>query len=375
MIDAYSLSACLIVRNEEKFLPTALSSIHEIASEIIIVDTGSTDRSIEIGRNYGAKVFSQPWENDFSKARNQAIKRANGTHILMLDADEQLEPGSAKLLLDFIKNHPLALGQVHIRSHYASTNGQVFNVITHVTRVIPRHPSITYKGKIHEQIVFRAHEFPHILTDVYLSHRGYALSPEMMLHKTMRNINILQDVLMENTNNPYLQFQLGKSLAAIQKDQEAWFHYEISLHQSKPTDGYFPDLLLAALHLAKKMRMENQLWQLVRLGITVYPDYPDLYFFIGKALMELGVPNLSFIQQCFEICLKLGDRSQQYPGVEGTGTYLAHFNLGAFFESQQLFDQAIYHYELASQMGYMAANTALQRIGIISSASTNLGKY
>lgn len=83
------ISVCMIVRNEETLLPRCLQSIQGIADEIIVVDTGSTDRTIEIGRRFGAKVYHHPWENDFSKHRNQSLSYATMDWVLVLDADEE----------------------------------------------------------------------------------------------------------------------------------------------------------------------------------------------------------------------------------------------------------------------------------------------
>ena len=84
------LSLCMIVKNEEKLLPGCLESAKDFVDEIIIVDTGSTDKTIEIAKQYNAKIYEHPWENNFSKHRNQSISYATSDWILYLDADEEL---------------------------------------------------------------------------------------------------------------------------------------------------------------------------------------------------------------------------------------------------------------------------------------------
>ena len=86
------ISVCLITKNEEKFLSDCLQSIREIADEIILVDTGSTDRTVEIAGAFGCRVIHHEWQNDFSLARNTGITAANGKWILCIDADERLSP-------------------------------------------------------------------------------------------------------------------------------------------------------------------------------------------------------------------------------------------------------------------------------------------
>ena len=98
-----TISACLIVKNEEKFLPQCLESIKNAVDEIIIVDTGSTDRTVEIAKSYGAKVYHHPWRNSFSEARNHSLSYATCDWILQIDADESLEQADIPLLHSLIR--------------------------------------------------------------------------------------------------------------------------------------------------------------------------------------------------------------------------------------------------------------------------------
>ena len=85
-----TLSLCMITKNEEKNLSRCLDSIKDIVDEIIIVDTGSTDKTVEIAKSYGAHIYHYDWNNDFSKARNVSLQKATKDWILVLDADEVL---------------------------------------------------------------------------------------------------------------------------------------------------------------------------------------------------------------------------------------------------------------------------------------------
>ncbi|MFB5685249.1 glycosyltransferase family 2 protein, partial [Paenibacillus terreus] len=93
-----SISLCMIVRNEEKYLPKCLSSVQRIVDEIIIVDTGSTDDTVAIAKSFGAKVIQMPWQNSFADARNRGFDEATGDWILWLDADEEMDVNEAEKL-------------------------------------------------------------------------------------------------------------------------------------------------------------------------------------------------------------------------------------------------------------------------------------
>ena len=86
-----AISACVIVRNEEKNLPRWLNCMSALADELVVVDTGSTDKTVDLAKQAGAQVYSFPWINDFAAAKNYAIDQARGKWILFLDADEYWE--------------------------------------------------------------------------------------------------------------------------------------------------------------------------------------------------------------------------------------------------------------------------------------------
>ena len=89
------ISLCMIVKNEERFLDDCLESVLGVVDEIIVVDTGSTDKTADIAKSHGARVIDFPWTEHFAEARNQAIERAEGDFMLTLDADERLDPATA----------------------------------------------------------------------------------------------------------------------------------------------------------------------------------------------------------------------------------------------------------------------------------------
>jgi len=92
------LSLCMIVKDEESVIEDCLKSVKGVVDQIVVVDTGSRDSTIEICKRYGAEVYYYRWRDDFSAARNESIKYARGDWILWMDADERLDPGSVEKL-------------------------------------------------------------------------------------------------------------------------------------------------------------------------------------------------------------------------------------------------------------------------------------
>src|SRR5438132_13758737 len=83
-------SLCMIVRNEEQNLAACLESVADLMDEIVVVDTGSNDRTGDVARRFGARVFDFPWVDSFAAARNESLRRATGDWIFWLDADERI---------------------------------------------------------------------------------------------------------------------------------------------------------------------------------------------------------------------------------------------------------------------------------------------
>ena len=207
------LTICLIVKNEEKFLAQCLKSIRNLAQQIIVVDTGSTDRTVEIAKGFGAEIHPFAWCDDFSAARNAALEHATGDWILMLDADEELpEAEHEKLRADIKKSDVIALRLPLInREHEAE--GQNF-----VPRLFRNAPGVHYFGRIHEQI------FPSLLPlgkswglktafgTAQLLHHGYTKEMVRDRDKIERNLKLLRQAVEENPTDANLMMNFGLEL-------------------------------------------------------------------------------------------------------------------------------------------------------------------
>jgi glycosyltransferase involved in cell wall biosynthesis len=138
------------VKDEERNLPQCLDSVRALAPEIVIADTGSTDRTVEIARAYGANVFPFSFERvDFAAARNQTLVRATGRWILMLDADEVLEPAGMPLVQTLISGNENAGYYFARRNHASDAEGFTTD---HAVRLFPNRSDYRYRGRVHETV-------------------------------------------------------------------------------------------------------------------------------------------------------------------------------------------------------------------------------
>jgi len=148
------LSVCIIAKNEEKHIEECLKRLSSYGFEIVLTDTGSTDRTLTIAKKYTDRIYHFEWCDDFSAARNFCARHATNRHILALDCDEYLESCDTDSLTGQIRAYPRMVGQLHVKSIVSRPDGQTSFVRDNVPRFYDRQ-YFTYSGAIHEQIVPR----------------------------------------------------------------------------------------------------------------------------------------------------------------------------------------------------------------------------
>ncbi len=232
------LSLCMIVKNEEKYLEDCLKSVVGIVDEIIIVDTGSTDKTIEISKKFTDKIYYFEWVNDFSLARNESIKYAKGKWILYLDADERLFLHNPISFKELLKNSDESIGAINCIIESIVKNS--FNESEVQSCFYPRifrnykYPNIKFEGKIHEQILPSLNRLNKSLidSDIIIKHLGYNASEEIINKKINRNLRLLKESLEENPNDGYILFQLGQTYIMIRDFENAKISLELALKKT-----------------------------------------------------------------------------------------------------------------------------------------------
>lgn len=226
----------MIVKDEEKHLFDCLKSVKDITDEIIIVDTGSSDRTIEIAESFGAKIFQFNWINDFSAARNFALSKSTGDWILYLDADETLDPGSKEKLKDICKtnyNHGVRCKIYNVDDINKKPKLQSY------TRLFKNSSGIEFRGKAHEQIDASLIEknYKIIDSDILIYHFGYNIPKQAIKEKAQRNLKLL---LNDYESNPsgYNAFQIANSYNILNDKQKTFDYFKLSLDDKHLPDEY-----------------------------------------------------------------------------------------------------------------------------------------
>lgn len=197
------ISACLIVKNEEEFLAGCLQSIRGLVDEIIVVDTGSDDRSGDIARHFDARIYHHPWENDFSLHRNQSLSYATGDWILQIDADERLAT-PAEWVRQILQDIPADTAALDILIRDKMRSGQVKSVFV-FPRLFRRSASPRYENRVHNQLRI---EGKRAAADIVIDHFGYDLPPEKQREKSLRTRTLLLRELETNPGNSFIWLNL-----------------------------------------------------------------------------------------------------------------------------------------------------------------------
>jgi tetratricopeptide (TPR) repeat protein len=333
------ISLCTIVRDEEALLPRCLASVREVVDEIIVVDTGSTDRTIEIAQQFGAVVYPYPWQDDFAAARNESLRHAQGDWILVLDADETLLPDCVADLRAAIAS-PHCIAVTLLREEVGAQQ----NPYTLLCRLFRRHPQIQFQRPYHETIddsitALQAAE-PHWVI--------YSLPLPAIVHDGYR----------------------PEAIAQHQKSDRAERIMSRYL-ETHPQDAYICSKL-GALYVTQGRHAEG--CALLERGITTQPESPavcyELHYHLGIAHTAMAQVRLA--QQYYEQALEtaLPDRLK----------LAAYINLAALYSDSNAWAQAeallayvleiepswaISHYNLGliykAQGNYRAAATAYQQ--------------
>lgn len=221
------ISLCMIVKNEEKYLPGCLKTVHGLVDEIIVVDTGSTDRTMEIARHYGAKIYEHPWQNDFSLHRNQSIDYATGDWILILDADEELDPSEHNLIRSAIKRKNIDAITFVVYNKIQS--GRVGFLNSH--RMFRNGKGYHYSGIVHNQLIMDGSS---LSSQLKVYHHGYGLSDEQMRAKGRRTEALLMKQLEENPDNAFAHFNLAQIYRGLGEPQKSLDHALRVIEQLSP---------------------------------------------------------------------------------------------------------------------------------------------
>lgn len=355
------VSVCIIAKNEEKYIEECLHRLSGYDWEIVVVDTGSTDRTVEIAKSYTPNVYHFDWVNDFSAARNFSVSMAKNDYILVVDCDEYLVTNTETQNVISRLPNLIQGAQIGIIDRFSDT-AQVAagssapseaRVHEPIARFFHR-KYVHYQGTIHEQLVAiqqSSLDFVHI--PLSFDHVGYS-TLDIKRAKAARNIAMLEAELFKNPHNPYVLFQLGQSYFGLNDYAHAlpYFEEALTLDVNEQEDyvqtmvesyGY---CLLYLKQYARALELE---------GIySVFSKHADFVFLMGLIYM-----NNALFDRAVEEFLKATTISSH--SVDGVNSYKAFYNVGVIYECLGDKEKAIDYYHKCRD--YTPAANRLYELG------------
>lgn len=321
----HPISVCIIAKNEESRIEQCLSSVKPCGFEIVVVDTGSTDRTKEIAARYADKVLDFAWCDDFSAARNFSLQEASNNWIFMMDCDETIKEIDVEELNYFRKHLSDKVGSVS-RENLVTQNGALtLNNIDYTERFFNR-KLYRYTGIIHEQLTpVRGHEIPALLLHTTLLHTGYDLTPKEREAKYRRNFTLLEKQAQMDPGNPYLYYQLGKSCEILEDYARACTYYDKGLEFDLDPELAYVQAMVVSYGNALLRTGQAE----TALGFEgVYDDFSSVTDFIYL------MGNIYKDNAMYEQALAQYQKALQMPPgrLNGANSFLPFYQSGQIFE-------------------------------------------
>lgn len=318
------ISLCIITKNEAQKLQKCLSCVKDYVSEIIVVDTGSTDNSIEVAKEFTNRVYTFEWIKDFAAARNFSISKASHDWILVLDTDEYVEQFDLETTYKLMEEHPQSVGRLLRFSE--DVNGVV--TVDRVERLFNKN-YYHYERPIHEQVLPidpQKTAYDEFSIPLNCQHDGYNGSPEDVAGKALRNLDILLSSAKEYPDS-YTFFQIAQAYYLLRDDENARIYYEKGLNFDLNPASEFVQIMVVnycytLFHLNEKEKALEFATQLE----PYFQNYGDFQFLLGylhTSLEHIMKAVLYFIKatQCTHF------------HIDGVTTYRPYHYLGTIYEA------------------------------------------
>jgi tetratricopeptide (TPR) repeat protein len=324
----------MIVRNEEHNLGDCLASVADLVDEVVVVDTGSTDRTRDVAQQYGGRVFEFPWVDDFSAARNCALQNATGDWIFWMDADDRLNPAN-RTLFQRLKDQLPDGNYAYMMKQRSPPDHELGSplVVDHV-RLFRRQPNVAWRYRLHEQILplLKEAKAKLVVTDLVVEHLGYRESG-LRRRKLDRNLRILLLEHQEQPEDAFILFNLAGTYLDL-GDQEQAIPFLHQCIEKAPRGASF--LPKAYVLLVQNHRTANRLddaAQGCEIARQLFPKNPELLF--EEGLLHQARNNPIAAQRSFETILRL-PRGAQFVGTdEGIFGHLTRHHLAIALRDQR----------------------------------------
>ena len=336
------VSVCIIAKNEENCIEECLRRLAKYDWEIVVADTGSTDRTVEIARKYTSAVYSFAWTNDFSAARNFSVSKASNDYILILDCDEYLEEnehtaGVISALPSYISPEQIGVFTLHNPTvGYASSGTASAMTTDSIARFFHR-KHMRFEGSVHEQLTgITGESKSYVSIPLSFYHIGYQ-TPLLRKQKASRNIPLLEAELASHPDNPYLYYQLGRSYFSIADYAKALSYFEAALSMELDERVEYVQTLVESYGYCLLNLKQYQKALELEGVYSIFSKRADFVFLMGLIYMNNALFSEAIRE--FQKATTISNYS-----VEGVNSYSANYNTGVIYECMGNTAEAVKYY-------------------------------
>lgn len=324
--DKAKISLCMIVKNEERVLAQCLASATAYFFEVIVVDTGSTDRTKEIAREFGVKLIESTWPDSFAEARNESLSYATGDWIFWLDADDVLPFSSGEQVLHAALNAPADITGFVVPVQFVEEGLRGGTKVDHV-KLIRNFDGIKFEGRIHEQILtsIREHGGEIARLDAVVLHAGYDTSVKGQANKRERDWHLLKLDLADRPEHPFVWFNIGMTHHFTNGHEEAVHALRESIRFSGEHDSHLRKAYSLMGVSYRELGRLDEAKAAFEEGLAKVGEDPELTFQLAMTATALG--DLQLAKRLYETMPK--DTGGYFSSVDiGILTFKRLHNLG-----------------------------------------------
>ncbi len=357
------VSLCMIVKNEEKNLADCLASVADLVDEMVIVDTGSTDRTKEIAARYGARVFDFAWVDSFAAARNESLRHATGDWVFWMDADDRLDEDNRRKLRDLFAGLKDENAAYVVKCLCVPDSAvQDGTVVDHV-RLFRNRPDVRWDYRVHEQILpaVRDSKAEVRWSEVVVRHVGYTDAP-LRRRKLERDLRLLRLEDAERPQHPFVLFNLGSVSQELGDVAGALDYFRRSLERSHSADSITRKLFALIAGCLWRLGRRQDALATCAEGRSFYPDDAELLYREAGFREEAG--DWTGAEGCWRRLVE-GREGPHFASVgAGLRGYLARHRLALCCLRRGALDEAEKHWRaaLAGKPDFAEAWQGLQEV-------------
>lgn len=338
------ISLCMIVKNEEKVIERCLSSVVHLVDEVIVVDTGSTDRTKELVLKYTSKVHDFEWISDFSAARNYAASKASGEWILVLDADEYVDEENFKEFILEIKEDNGRYDSYYAKILNFTGNFGESLVQNFHDRIYKNNCEISYYRKIHEQ--FKSNtgkELKYKNSSLLIFHSGYLKTTVDEKEKNHRNKELIAKEMKSGKNKAFDYFNLGNEYCSKGEYAKALDSYLEAYKLKRDFQlAWVSTTLIQIIICLINLKRYTDAMNVIKDAEKIYINSPEFPYLKGEIFFHRG--QLEDAKTMFQQIINNNEMYHHIIFRPDLKDQRPHLRLGEINLIQEDYNGAIYHY-------------------------------